>query len=72
MVELWIARWDELFKLEECRGSEVISACFKSVELLRSLEFTLSFWTKYLQPEFVFYIIDWITVLKLRLELGTA
>lgn len=43
MIELWIARWEELFKLEEWRDSEVSSACFKSVEQFRSLEFTLSF-----------------------------
>ena len=58
MVELWIARWEELFKFEECRDSEVSSACLKSVELLRSLEFTLSLWPKYLPAVFVFYTTD--------------
>ena len=58
IVELVIARWEELFKFEECRDSEGTSACLKSIELLRSLEFTLSLWPKYLPVELVFYIID--------------
>ena len=37
MVELWIARWEELLRFEEWRDSNVSSACLNIVELLRSL-----------------------------------